>query len=53
MDRDQQSIIDIIDSINLIFEYIKDRDWQDFEVNLKTQGAVSIVTGKQIGRAHV
>jgi uncharacterized protein with HEPN domain len=40
MNRDQQSIIDIIDSINLIFEYMQDRDWQDFEVNIKIQDAV-------------
>jgi uncharacterized protein with HEPN domain len=40
MQRDQQSIIDIVDSINLIFEYTKDGDWQDFGSNIKDQDAV-------------
>ena len=38
MPKDQQSILDIIDSINLIFEYTQDIDWD--EIDTKDQDAV-------------
>ncbi len=38
MQKDQQSILDIIDSINLIFEYTQDIDWDEIET--KDQDAV-------------
>lgn len=38
MQKDQQSILDIIDSINLIFEYTQDIDWD--KVETKDQDAV-------------
>ncbi|NJN86925.1 MAG: DUF86 domain-containing protein [Leptolyngbyaceae cyanobacterium SL_7_1] len=40
MQRDPQSIIDIVDSINLIFEYTKNADWQAFASSTKDQDAV-------------
>jgi uncharacterized protein with HEPN domain len=40
MSRDQQSIIDIVDSINLIFEYTQGVDWQAFQSDTKNQDAV-------------
>jgi uncharacterized protein with HEPN domain len=40
MQRDPQSIIDIVDSINLIFEYTKNADWQAFANSTKDQDAV-------------
>jgi uncharacterized protein with HEPN domain len=38
MSRDQQSILDIIDSINLILEYTQGIDWGD--LNIKDQDAI-------------
>ncbi|MFM7602636.1 MAG: DUF86 domain-containing protein [Pseudanabaena sp.] len=38
MPKDQQSILDIIDSINLIFEYTQGIDWD--EIDTKDQDAV-------------
>ncbi len=38
MQKDQQSIFDIIDSINLIFEYTQNIDWE--AVNTKDQDAI-------------
>jgi uncharacterized protein with HEPN domain len=38
MPKDQQSILDIIDSINLIFEYTQNIDWD--EIDTKDQDAV-------------
>ena len=38
MPKDQQSILDIIDSINLIFEYTQDINWD--EIDTKDQDAV-------------
>lgn len=40
MQRDQQAILDIADSINLIFEYVQDTDWQTFANRTKDQDAV-------------
>jgi uncharacterized protein with HEPN domain len=40
MQRDQQSLIDIADSISLIFEYVKDTDVNQFAANSKDQDAV-------------
>jgi len=38
MQRDQQSLFDIVDSITLIFEYVT--DWDDFVRSIKDQDAV-------------
>jgi uncharacterized protein with HEPN domain len=38
MQRDQQSLLDIVDSITLIFEYVT--DWDDFVQSIKDQDAV-------------
>ena len=38
MQRDQQSLLDIVDSIALIFEYVT--DWGDFIQSIKDQDAV-------------
>jgi uncharacterized protein with HEPN domain len=38
MQRDQQSLLDIVDSITLIFEYVT--DWNDFVQSIKAQDAV-------------
>lgn len=38
MQRDQQSLLDIVDSITLIFEYVT--DWDDFVQSVKGQDAV-------------
>ncbi len=38
MQRDQQSLLDIVDSIALIFEYVT--DWNDFVQSIKDQDAV-------------
>ncbi len=38
MQRDQQSLLDIMDSITLIFEYVT--DWDDFIRSVKDQDAV-------------
>jgi uncharacterized protein with HEPN domain len=38
MSRDQQSILDVIDSINLILEYTQGVDWG--AVNIKDQDAI-------------
>ncbi|GAB4440462.1 MAG: DUF86 domain-containing protein [Cyanobacteria bacterium J069] len=40
MSRDQQSVLDILDSINLIFLYTQNTDWDDFSNNTKDQDAV-------------
>jgi uncharacterized protein with HEPN domain len=40
MERDQQSLIDIADSISLIFEYIEATNWEQFANNSKDQDAV-------------
>lgn len=38
MSRDQQSVLDIIDSINLILEYTQGIDWRN--LNIKDQDAI-------------
>jgi uncharacterized protein with HEPN domain len=38
MQRDRQSLLDIVDSITLIFEYVT--DWEDFIQSIKDQDAV-------------
>lgn len=40
MQRDQQSLIDIADSISLIFEYVQVANWNQFVNNSKDQDAV-------------
>ncbi|MDB9516408.1 DUF86 domain-containing protein [Roseofilum reptotaenium CS-1145] len=40
MERDKQSILDIVDSIHLIFEYLQSTNWENFEQNTKDQDAV-------------
>jgi len=40
MQRDRQSIVDIIDSIHLIFEYTQGSNLQELENNLKDLDAV-------------
>lgn len=40
MQKDQQSLIDIADSISLIFEYLQSSDWDQFASNTKDQDAV-------------
>ncbi len=40
MQRDQQSLIDISDSISLIFEYLEATNWSEFANNSKDQDAV-------------
>lgn len=40
MQRDQQSLIDIVDSISLIFEYLQATNWSQFANNSKDQDAV-------------
>lgn len=40
MPRDQQSLIDIADSISLIFEYLDATTWSQFVDNSKDQDAV-------------
>jgi uncharacterized protein with HEPN domain len=40
MQRDQQSLIDIADSISLIFEYLQPTTWNQFSTNSKDQDAV-------------
>lgn len=40
MQRDRQSIVDIIDSIHLIFEYTQGEDFQELENNTKNLDAV-------------
>jgi uncharacterized protein with HEPN domain len=38
MQRDEQSLLDIVDSIRLIFEYVQ--DWDDFTQSIRDQDAV-------------
>jgi uncharacterized protein with HEPN domain len=40
MQRNQQSLIDISDSIFLIFEYIRETNWTQFSGDLKARDAV-------------
>jgi len=40
MERDLQFILDIVDSIHLIFEYLQSTTWENFEQNTKDQDAV-------------
>lgn len=40
MQKDRQSLIDIADSIRLIFEYVQATDWNQLANNLKDQDAV-------------
>ncbi|MBP0030011.1 DUF86 domain-containing protein [Roseofilum sp. Guam] len=40
MERDKQSILDIVDSIHLIFEYLQSTNWENFEQNTKDQDTV-------------